>query len=147
MHVQPDEPEIASSWREAVHQRENHFNGGKIDVDREAPPKYVVNVDKVFDIGVHGVMVFDEGTVLLEMPDTMAFANHYRMDYRVNYGNESKDPTASTFDDFLAAEVPKILQALEERFCENPKDFLKRIGQRYPPSSQSIVSNNLVERI
>eukprot|EP00435_Cladocopium_sp_Y103_P065767 s619_g27.t1 len=132
-----DEPEIVSSWREPVRQRE--INKGTAGLGMQAQPKYVVNVDRAFALMSHSVSVFDKGTVKLELPETMAFANHYRLDYQIKYGNESKDPKATTFDNFLAADVPKIEKALRERFGENPKNLLKRLSQRCPPSSRSIV--------
>lgn len=133
--AQADEVEITSAWREPRAQRKLRRRAGDESAAAAAPGKYVVNVKVVYDIWIHGISVADEGTRLLEMPETIAFINHYRLDYTVQYKNNSNvsdDPLATVYDDALLSDAPLIEQAIRQRFGEDPKTFLKRLSERHP---------------
>jgi hypothetical protein len=130
---QADQAEVTSSWREPKPQRKLRHRRAE-DEFAPAPGKYVVNVKVVYDIWIRGVSIANEGTRLLEMPETIAFINHYRLAYAVPYSNAS-DPLATVYDGALLSDAPLIEQEIQKRLAEDPKTFLKRLTERRPAAA------------
>lgn len=126
----PGQLDIASVWREASLQegRSGHIR---------ALPKYVCNVHLSYDPHIHGAMF----SSFLGVGQNVLVANHYRnaKGVRIEYGDnftQLPDALATVKDEALVPSVALVEEAIRQRFSEDPRILLRRLGEKRPPSQE-----------
>ena len=138
----PDRLEISSPWREKYVQMKLH-NG-----HLPGYSKYVANVNLTFELSIHRAGEAAGKTIPLHLWNEAGRLNHYRVDKskKVNYKEVwfLKDEKANHRDTQLLADVPLIEKRLQERFGQDPKELLKMLQARRPPSTEVAASMSVV---
>ena len=133
----PDRLEISSKWREQTVQTKLHKN-------LPGYFKYVANVNVTFELSIHRVGEALDQTIPLHLWNQVGLLNHYRVDKgtKVNYEEAwfLNDTKANQEDVQLLEDVPLIEQRLKDRFGQDPKDLLKKLQARKPPTTEVAAS-------
>lgn len=128
----PEQLEIASVWREPK-------------VPPRAPVKHVINVDLVHRVSPHGLVIYEEGSEMIDVKPEVAVIHHYRMPWglKVEYKDfDFIDDDANVTDDSLLPDMPWLMQAIQKRFGlpkrEDVTDFLQKLTRKRPPAKDTV---------